>query len=350
MVSALGLIMMGLGFAAPFLSKGFAGRAELAAVVPAFGALILASALASRWPGPGIWFVRLILFGGAAALTGYLIQLEKEASTGLRVQTRNFYGVLEIRDDPLTQEHAKRTLLHGTIDHGAQLLDPAQRYVTTSYYGERTGVGRALKALQAKGPVRYGMIGLGTGVLANYGRAGDFLRVYEINPLVERLAQSQFTFFTHTPAEKRILMGDARLVLERQLMEGPQNFDLLAVDAFSSDAIPVHLLTREAVELYFKHLKPDGVLALHISNRYLDLQPVCERNAAAFGKQAMAVEDEGDQGSYFSASTWVLLTSNAEFFKEAAFKDAYMYPPKTRKGFRGWTDDYSNLFRIISFR
>ncbi len=349
-ISLLGSVTLGGALAVLFFGKAFTGRSEFVTIIAVCGAFILASALASRWVRPGVWFVRLLLFLGTIAVAGYLINHEHKLAKGLRVQTRNFYGVLEVRDDPLTEDYAKRTLLHGTIDHGAQLLDAVTRYVTTSYYGKRSGVGRAITALQSKGPIRYGVIGLGTGVLTNYSRKGDYLRVYEINPIVERLAQSQFTFYPHSEADKRILMGDARLVLEQQLKQGPENFDLLAVDAFSSDAIPVHLLTREAVGLYFKHLKSDGVLALHISNRYLNLEPVCERAAAAFGKQAMTVEDEGDQAPYFSSSTWVLLTSSAGFFKDPAFKDATMYPPKIQKDFRGWTDDYSNLFRILSFR
>jgi len=133
-------------------------------------------------------------------------------------------------------------------------------------------------------------------------------------------------------------MGDARLTLERQLAsEGPQNYDILAVDAFSSDAIPVHLLTREAVQLYFRHLKPAGVLALHISNRYLDLKPVSVGGAQAVGRQAWGVEDEGDQASYFSSSTWVLVTSDLTMYRGAFFKDAYSYELSPKKGFRSWT-------------
>ena len=165
-------------------------------------------------------------------LSGYMIRQERESTKNLVLQSRNFYGPLEVRDDPVTQDYAERTLLHGTINHGSQLRDPVLRYVTTSYYGKRSGVGRALTALQAKGPIRAGLIGLGSGVLTNYGRKGDYIRVYEINPLIERIAQSLFTFYPHTPADKAILMGDARLTLENQLKEGPQNYDLLAVDAF----------------------------------------------------------------------------------------------------------------------
>jgi len=188
-------------------------------------------------------------------------------------------------------------------------------------------------------------------VLSNYGRKRDYFRIYEINPLIERIAQSFFTFYPHSPADKGILMGDARLTLERQLSDsGPQSYDILAVDAFSSDAIPVHLLTREAIQLYFRHLKAEGVLALHISNRYLDLKPVSVGGAETVGRQARAVEDEGDQASYFSSSTWVLVTSNVAIYNGEFFKDAYSYELSPKKGFRPWTDDYSNLFQILNVK
>jgi hypothetical protein len=119
------------------------------------------------------------------------------------------------------------------------------------------------------------------------------------------------------------------------------------VDAFSSDAIPIHLLTREALAVYFRHLKPDGILALHISNRYLDLEPVCARGAELFGKQAMTVYDEGDEAPYLSSSTWVLVTANTDFFLDKMFDDAFIKPAKASKSFRAWTDDYSNVFQIL---
>ncbi len=294
---------------------------------------------------------RALAITGIVALSWYFFAQERKLSKNLVLQARNFYGPLEVRDDLPTEDYAERTLLHGTINHGSQLLDPVLRYVTTSYYAKKSGVGRAMSALQARGPVRAGIIGLGSGVLSNYGRKGDYFRIYEINPLVERIAQTLFTFYPHSPADKAILMGDARLTLERQLAnEGPQNYDILAVDAFSSDAIPVHLLTREAIQLYFKHLKPQGVLALHISNRYLDLKPVCEGGAEAVGRQAWTVEDEGDDASYLSSSTWVLVTSDLSIYSGSFFKDAYSYQLGPTKGFRAWTDDYSNLFQILSVK
>jgi hypothetical protein len=295
----------------------------------------------------GLWPARAVLLSCLVFLGWYLRKHETDALEHVILTERNFYGVLEVRDDPPTKNFAVRTLLHGTIDHGAQLLDPAMRYTTTSYYMPGSGVGRALNTLKSRGPVRYGVIGLGSGVLSNYSRKGDYLRIYEINDAVENIAQTRFTFFPHSEADKKILLGDARLVLEK---EPPQNFDLLAVDAFSSDAIPVHLLTREAIQVYYKHLKPDGVLALHISNRYLELEPVAERGAETVGRKGMVIEDDGTTADYASASTWVLITSQPDFFKGAFFKDADMHEPKMPANFRTWTDDYSNLFQILQLK
>ena len=175
---------------------------------------------------------------------------------------------------PPSEFDATRTLTHGTINHGEQFLNPARRdlpdHLLRAEYRRRgghpgeAGMGKA---------IRVGVIGLGTGTISAYGRPGDYYRFYEINPLVLRLAHTEFTFLRDCKAKVDVAMGDARLSLER---EAPENFDVLAVDAFSSDSIPVHLLTREAMQLFFRHLKPDGILAVHISNRYLDLQPVLE--------------------------------------------------------------------------
>ncbi len=297
-------------------------------------------------PRVGPWPLRLALFVGLGALSGFLVRHEVTAESGYRLMVRNFYGALKVADDD-PDPYALRNLTHGTINHGSQLLDPAKRYITTSYYGETSGVGRAIRALRERGPVRIGSIGLGAGVLANYGRKGDYLRIYEINPLVPPIATTQFSFYPHSDADKAILMGDARLTLEKQLAEtGPQNYDILSVDAFSSDAIPIHLLTREALVLYFKHLKPDGILALHISNRYLDLAPVCAAGAQYFDKTARTVSDDGEGGSYLSSSTWVLVTAHPEWFNSDAFAGADITPTELKPGFRPWTDDYSNLWQI----
>jgi hypothetical protein len=304
-------------------------------------------ALVVLWNVPisklGPWPLRTAVVIGTGVLIGYMARSEYQEIKGYRLMVRNFYGSLHVRDDKL-DKYTERVLLHGTINHGEQVLDDSLRYTPTSYYGVSSGVGRAIRAQQTRGAVRVGVIGLGAGVLSTYGRRGDYYRIYEINPLVQRIAQTEFSFFPHSEADKAILLGDARLTLERQ---EPQQFDVLAVDAFSSDAIPIHLLTREALALYFHHLKPDGILALHVSNRYLDLIPVCARGAQEFDKQAMVVSDEGDEADYLSSSTWVLLTSQAAWFQTDAFKGADISAGKAATRFRTWTDDYSNIFQIL---
>jgi hypothetical protein len=299
----------------------------------------------------GPWPVRIALCMCLGALAGFLVRKEYEQRKGERLSVRNFYGVLRINDDDPTEPNAERSLTHGTINHGSQLLDPKLRYITTSYYGENSGVGRSIRAVQAKGPARIGSIGLGAAVISNYGRKGDYLRIYEINPLVEGISSRPdgwFSFYPHSQADKAILMGDARLTLESQLARGDiQNFDVLSVDAFSSDAIPIHLLTREALDLYFHHLKPNGILALHISNRYLDLAPVCAAGAAYFHKAAFTVNDDGEAASYFSSSTWVLVTSDTTWFQEPQFANADIAKTQEQPHFRAWTDDYSNIVQIL---
>jgi spermidine synthase len=318
-------------------------QALIAAAGSIFGALIL---LYGTTHPIGQWTLRVGLLLSVGLLLGFLARKEHDNQKGYRLIVRNFYGVLHVKDtDAATDdEYTERSLLHGTINHGSQILDEPLRYKSTSYYGVDSGVGRAIRAVQQRGAVRVGVVGLGAGVLSNYGRAGDFYRIFEINPLVEKIAQTEFSFYPHSPADKRILMGDARLTMER--MDSLQ-LDVLAVDAFSSDAIPVHLLTREALAVYFRHLKPEGILALHISNRYLDLEPVCKGGADFFNKSAMTVTDDGEEAPYLSASTWVLMTSGTDIFNDDAFKNADIQPAKTKPNFRAWTDDYSNVFQIL---
>jgi spermidine synthase len=195
---------------------------------------------------------------------------------------------------------------------------------------------------QKKGAIRVGVVGLGTGTLAAYGRLGDYYRYYEINPLVPPITRGQFFFVPNCPAKLDIAMGDARLSMER---EAPENFDLLAVDAFSSDAIPVHLLTKDAMALFFRNLRPDGVLAVHISNRYLDLQPVVESEAASLGKATRTIDNEDETSIDVFSATWVLVFSPDSGFSPPEFQDSADI--KSRRKVRMWTDDYSNLFQIL---
>ena len=186
------------------------------------------------------------------------------------------------------------------------------------------------------------MVGLGVGTLAAYGRAGDSLRFYEINPLVTRLARDSFRFVRDCPAQIEVVPGDARLALER---EPAQNFDVLLVDAFSGDSVPIHLLTREAFAVYWRHLKPGGVLAVHISNTYLDLEPVVQAAAAAFHKPALLLRTPGDAGKVTYSADWVLASEDGDFLRYA--REAGAIPAVSRGPARLWTDDYSNLFQLI---
>jgi hypothetical protein len=210
-------------------------------------------------------------------------------------------------------------------------------------------VGLAIRARQKTGPIRVGIIGLGTGTIAAYGRTGDYYRYYEINPLVERLsvpepatASPQFTFLADCKARHDVIMGDGRLSLER---EAPQNFDVLAVDAFSSESVPVHLLTREAMELYFRHLKPDGILAVNISNRFVDLELLVDGECRALGKTDRLVETDGDESQELFAATWMLITSSANGFDKLILDGSEEI--QAGRKIRLWTDDYSNLFQIL---
>jgi SAM-dependent methyltransferase len=249
---------------------------------------------------------------------------------------------VEDPDDPHAPD-AMRKLVHGTINHGQQFLDPERRDLPTSYYGPSSGVGLAIREAQHRGPDRVGVIGLGTGTLASYGRSGDYYRFYDINPLVIRLATTEFTFLKDCKARLEIALGDARLSLEK---EPSQQFDVLAVDAFSGDSIPVHLLTDEAFELYFKHLKPGGVLAVHVSNRYLNLEPVVHAIAAHLHKEDGTVDTEDEDTAGIFGSTWVLVSGRHEFFQDPLLHGVAGQVESQAK-LRLWTDDFSNLFQIL---
>lgn len=291
-------------------------------------------------------FLPLAGAAGTVYMGVYMGQNIRMQAMDSRVLVRNFYGALRVRDNGLESElNTVRTLTNGTINHGEEYVNVARRRLPTTYYGPNTGVGIAIREKQKKGAIRVGVVGLGTGTLAAYGRLGDYFRYYEINPLVPPITRGQFYFVPNCPAKLDIAMGDARLSLER---EAPEHFDLLVVDAFSSDAIPVHLLTKEAMALFFRHLQPDGVLAVHISNRYLDLQPVVEGEAAVLGKQTRTIDTEDDPTVDVFSATWVLV-----FRPESGFNPPEFFSSadiKSRRKVRLWTDDYSNLFQIVKSR
>jgi hypothetical protein len=192
--------------------------------------------------------------------------------------------------------------------------------------------------------VRIGVVGLGVGTLSAYGRSGDIVRFYELDPDVLALAKSHFGFLSAAPAQLEFVIGDARLSMERELAAGtPQKFDVLAIDAFSSDSIPVHLITREAIRLYMQQLAPGGVLAIHISNRFLDLKPVLANIAAAEGLQVRLVSDHPAEPA--SMTDWVLLSATEEPFKAEALQVAEPIAPTP--GFSLWTDQFNNLLDVL---
>ena len=301
------------------------------------------SGISRRWLAQAVWFGSM---AATVALAGFLAYQIREFRTGSRLLVRNFYGALRVTEDGDGVEEAKiRTLTHGTINHGEEFQDEGRHMQPTTYYGWQTGIGLAIQEAQRRLGLRVGVIGLGTGTIAAYGRPGDVYRFYDINPLVIDIARTQFRFVPDCKAKVEIVLGDARLSMER---EPPQNYDVLAVDAFSSDAIPLHLLTREAFALYFRHLQPGGVLAMHISNIHLDLGPVVDRAAHALGKHAVVVNSGDDEGNAVFRATWVLVSGRASFFRYPfIFKAATLI--ESKPGLRLWTDDYSNLFQILKW-
>ena len=296
------------------------------------------------WRQAAVTLPAFALLAGMVGLWVFLGRSVSDSVKGYRMVTRNFYGTLRIRqtgDGSGWEDY--RTLLHGAINHGEQWMHPARRRELLTYYCADTGIGRAMRVRKEGVPQKVGVLGLGAGTMAAFGRKGDDITFYEINPVVPKIANSEFSFYPDCPATKRIIMGDGRLSLERQ---PPQNFDVLMMDAFSGDSIPVHLVTKEAFQLYFRHLNPTGYLVMHISNKYLDLEPVLARIADELGKTSMLVETEEDESGDCFGTTFVVMAHTPEAFQAQPFAGIAAHP-KTRAGVGTWTDDYSNLFRIL---
>ena len=377
----------------------------LGAVSGVLGLIMLASLgdrLRASWgsrPAFGFAALGVAVVGLAVALLMHI----GESHEGSIHTVRNFYGVLHVERDDSTEITTRNAdgeditedlgpqhkLVHGRIMHGHQYIkDSPQRRWHTSYYGRDSGVGIAIEDHPrrsdpdpANRTMHIGCIGLGTGTLSTYGKAGDKVRIYEINPAVEAIARKWFFYLTDAEkvAKVDVVLGDARVMLERELERNEvQKFDVLAVDAFSSDSIPVHLLTKECAAMYFKHIKPDGVLALHISNRFIDLEPVTYALAKEFKKQVVLISNSSDSSQGVSSSSWVLLTDNKEFFAKAnESKDAEPWvffekvPAEYLETIRGlkkkyadlevgdpnpvypkpilWTDDFASLWNLLDF-
>ncbi|WP_137920960.1 fused MFS/spermidine synthase [Hydrogenophaga sp. 2FB] len=285
----------------------------------------------------GALLLALLLYGARLA------SISRDYVLGYTEVVRNFYSQTRIEEsmDP-DGLGPVRSMVHGSITHGEQVLNHPKR--ATAYYCERTGIGRALQSLPTDRPRQIGVVGLGAGTLAVYGRAGDEMRMVEINDQVLDLARRHFTFLSDSAARIVSLLGDGRLVLER---EPPQAFDLLAIDAFSGDSIPTHLLTLEAFDAYQRHMRPDGLLAVHITNTYLDLRPVMASAAQHIGKTALLLELPSGHGDPFCRrSSWVVFVNAAQAAAlPPALQGAQVLQP--RPGFRPWTDTFSNLFDIL---
>ena len=328
---ALGAIFVGL--AAPHLFNGIY-ELPLALI---FTALLAAVALWAQG-----WLVRLFWMAAAGSMAFVLVRNVRQYERDTIVRVRSFYGALRVQQSTNWLKEPYRTLYHGRIEHGQQYVNPPSSLLPTTYYGPDSGVGLALTRCCSNAK-RVGAIGLGAGTLAAYGKTSDHFRFYEINPQVVQIAKTSFSYLRDSPARIDVVLGDARLSLQN---EPPQEFDVLAVDAFSGDAIPVHLLTREAVALYLRHLKPDGILAVHTSNTYLNLPPIVQLLAVDAGCEARLIANDENHRKLIDSSDWVLVTRNRHFLESidtTVLTEAISVPPKLRV----WTDDFNNLFQIL---
>jgi len=264
----------------------------------------------------------------------------------VRVMERDFYGVVR------TVDHAGavpyRSMYHGAIMHGGQLQGDSFRNTPADYFGPDSGYGRVFQSLRRMEPRRklsVGVIGLGAGVLGAWMRSGDRLVFYEISPRVVDIAQREFTFLADTAARTEVVIGDGRLSLER---EPPRGYDVLGIDAFSGDSIPMHLVTREAMALYVKHIKPDGVIVFQATNRFIDLLPVAKRLAAEFGMEAVNISDspEAAEGPeyWYSATDQVIVTRNKKLLERL---DEVSDDIEDRPELPTFTDSHHNLLRIL---
>ena len=303
-------------------------------------------ALAVTWSSG--WAMRLLWTTASVLLLSLVVMLHIAYQRNTPLAIRNFYGSLRVRQSLSAYPGATmRTLTNGSIQHGTQIFSAELRRTPTTYYAEDSGIGLALR-FSCQGRARnIGVVGLGVGTIAAYGQSGDHIRFYEINPAVTPIAQNLFTYLRESGAQISIEEGDARTSLTTSLTkEQPQKFDVLAVDAFSGDAIPLHLLTTQAIDLYKRHLAPGGILAFHISNQHVDLEPEIALLAQAAGMDVRRVSSIANEQRGEFTATWMLLTTNSSFFAQPAVASQVREPARDAKA-RLWTDDYSSLLPLI---
>ena len=329
-----------VGIASPLL---FSANYDLAISFFLTAAVAVAVTWRDGWPQRLLWIT------ASALLFFFATRLHTAYTRDAILQVRNFYGTLRVKETTTPHADPERMLLNGTIQHGTQIFADGLARTPTTYYAVDSGIGLALRFCctvdesDTVRPRRIGVVGLGAGTLAAYGHPGDRIRFYEINPLVRPIAQNLFTYLRDSQAEITFADGDARTSLTREIQ---QNFDVLAVDAFSGDAIPLHLLTTEAFALYKRHLAPNGIIAVHVSNQYLNLAPEIAQLAVATGMQSRLVESPSDDATGSYRSTWVLLTDSPTFFSRPEISPAVIKMPTTPR-LRPWTDDYSSLLPTI---
>lgn len=276
------------------------------------------------------------------ALLGYGVSSQR---AGLVEQSRSFFGVLRVIEEASGPNSSReRRLLHGNICHGLQLLDPELRRKPTMYYGYGSGVGLVMRSHHTERPRHFGVIGLGVGTLATYGKAGDRMTFYEIDPEVTRIAKNRFTFLEDSLSDVEVVPGDARLSLERQGQHGVKNeFDVLVLDAFSGDSIPTHLLTVEALDIYLNHLRDDGVIAVHITNRHFDLRPVIQAFVQRANLNAVFVESESSLPTKVVGAQWVLLTRDERVFAQPIFEGIERLKGRSVS----WSDNFCSLWSVL---
>jgi hypothetical protein len=332
-----------IGIASPLI---FSANYDLAISFFVTAAVAIAVTWHDGWPQRLLWTT------ASALLFFFAIMLRTAYARDAMLEVRNFYGTLRVKQTTTPQADPERMLLNGTIQHGTQIFGNGLTRTPTTYYAVDSGIGLALRfccnTSNSDRPRNIGVIGLGTGTLAAYGHPDDHIRFYEINPLVRPIAENLFTYLRDSPAQITFADGDARTSLTR---EAPQNFDVLAVDAFSGDAIPLHLLTTEAIALYKKHLAPNGIIAFHVSNQYLNLAPEIAQLAIAANMPSRLIESPADEATGAYRSTWVLLTNSPTFFDRPEVAPAATKTPTTPRlrppHLRAWTDDYSSLLPIL---
>jgi len=310
--------------------------------IPAIKLGLVASAAVAAFLARG----RAMYFGPAVAALLAMSIWYPENKTPLLYAERSFFGVLRVTDAPLWNAHQ---LMHGSTYHGGQSLGQHERHDPWAYYNREGPLGRIFQALQPRRPLTdIGVLGLGAGAIAAYGQPGERITFYEIDPAVEHIARNPrcFTYLADSRAKVAVVLGDARL----SLVQGPpRKFDLLVVDVFSSDSVPIHLVTREAMKIYLDRLTDHGLLAIHISSRYLEMKPILGRLAEDAGVVARVGADNYARGGIRRfASEWVVMARRQEdlapFAKEADWKLL------RTDGGRVWTDDFSNVVAAVQWQ